>query len=181
MRSILILGTGNPMYGDDSVGYCLVRAMSKCSSFENARVEFIYKTSLTIADTSYLEGRDVIVIVDAGEGLDRDYQLYKVEADMLEGELLEQLSRPIDSHDVSPINIVSAAKSAGLLRGTVFLLLVKPEMLEFGAGLSEKAASRVLAALQGLCRAFREECRLNRGCAESLVGECIGNPLVDLK
>ncbi len=176
---LLLVGVGNPMYGDDAIGYCIARALEECLSMNSREhIKVIAKPTLTIADAALLGEAAKTVIIDSAEGLESEYRLYKITGSEEE---LAEYSRPLDSHSVSPINIVAVARSAGVSVGDVYLLLVKPSRISFGEGLSREAAERALRALRFLCnRITSVECRPDHDCVEEKLGECIGNPLVGL-
>lgn len=167
--SVLIVGVGNRLYGDDGAGSCLAEALGRCCG--ELRVE-VHET-LGLWETGVFEGRALVVFIDAVRaGHPGEPRLYKIEPQSLSPDEVSGILASADPHDASPALLAALAHAAGVLRGECFLLGVPAARVELGAGLSEEAVSAMLRSLPLLERLLGRY-----GCRVSLDSECVERSL----
>jgi len=141
-RSVLILGVGNPLAGDDGVGVRAIQELGEAGELpEGIRLLDVGVLGLDIL--AWIRPDETVVIVDAVHGPGRPGTLYRVE--------LEEVDVPrgprLSVHDLGIADAVQAARLMGRpLRGA--LIGVEPACVQaFTAGLSPAVAA-ALPALQ---------------------------------
>ena len=169
MSRPLIIGVGNTMYGDDGAGYCVARAMRTCIP-STADVDVEPRQTISLGDAALLINRSVVVIIDAGIGID-GVEVYEVSGS---DELPIRLE---DSHSIDPLRLIEIASAAGF-RGRVFLVLIPIRDTEFGKGLSGEAMKNAVKAASMVCILLGfDVCPVR--CIEERMGDCLGEPLID--
>lgn len=151
-RSVLILGIGNPLAGDDGVGGRAVEALTAAGDLP-AGIRVLDVGVLGVDVLAWVEPDEPVVILDAVHGWGGPGTLYRFDLD----EIQTPVAPPLSVHDLGIAHALSAARLMGRpLRGT--LLGVEPARVEpFTAGLSPPVAA-ALPALQAA--AIREAERL---------------------
>jgi hydrogenase maturation protease len=151
-RSVLILGIGNPLAGDDGVGVLAIAALAARGDLPKG-VRLLDVGVLGIDILACVDPGEAVVILDAVRGGGEPGALYRVALDEIEAP-----SRPaVSLHELGIADALAAARLMGRpLRGT--LLGVEPARTEpFSTGLSAPVAA-ALPALQAA--AIREAERL---------------------
>jgi hydrogenase maturation protease len=155
-RSVLILGVGNPIAGDDGAGVRAIWALAAAGDLP-AGIRLLDVGVLGIDILAWTRPDEPVVIVDAVHGQGEPGTLYRVALDEIEA----PAEPPLSVHDLGIADALQAARLMGRpLRGT--LIGVEPARVEaFTAGLSPAVAA-ALPALQAA--AIREaELLLARG------------------
>ncbi len=111
--NVLVIGLGNPLYGDDGFGSCLARALSRSN-------QFVVDGDARGFDVAVsLGGVDVVYIVDVVDFLSPgDVALVKLEPEELGPVELTAL----DVHRVPPTRIIQYARSMVGFRGRAYLV-----------------------------------------------------------
>jgi hydrogenase maturation protease len=151
-RSVLILGVGNSLAGDDGVGVRAIEALAAAGPLpEGIRLLDVGVLGLDIL--AWVQPDEPVVILDAVRGPGEPGTLYRFGLDEIEAPAGPRLS----VHDLGVADALHAARLMGRpLRGT--LIGVEPGRIEaFTAGLSPAVAA-ALPALQAA--AIREAERL---------------------
>jgi len=133
---ILVIGVGNPMYGDDAFGPLFVEALRECGypcPTETSEGGVFYLAAL-------LEGKRLCIFIDAvGEeyGGEGEVVVLRLDPERLDGlDYAVLFSRETSPHTVTPAHIVGMAYSAGLFRGQAVVLGIVTTRLGFGRGVS---------------------------------------------
>ncbi len=169
--SPVILGVGNPVYGDDGAGYCVAMALKECGCEQALPVP-----TLTLGDAALLEGADPAIIIDVADWIEGDYGVYRLSAS---GEELAEASLAEAAHEAKPIHVAAQALALGLA-SEVYLVLVRPERLGFGEGPSREVLERALRAARKVIPALARGCDPDWGCVEEKLRECEGDPTAGL-
>jgi hydrogenase maturation protease len=154
-RSVLILGVGNPLAGDDGVGVKVTEALTAAGNLPDG-VRLLDVGVLGIDVLAWVQPEEPVVIVDAVHGSGEPGTLYRLDLD----EIAPPDEPPLSVHDLGIAEALQAARLMGRpLRGT--LIGVEPARIQpFTTGLSPAVA----AALPGLqAAAIREAERLLSG------------------
>ncbi|MEM0092860.1 MAG: hydrogenase maturation protease [Thermofilum sp.] len=171
-ESVLVVGVGNRLYGDDGAGSCLAESLRRCHPELNVEVH----ETLSFWETGIFEGRLLVVIADAVNAQPLGSpKLYKLEPRALPPEEVSSLLYSADPHDASPALLVTLAHAAGVLKGDCYLLGIPAARVELGFGLSEEALRAMALALPLLERLLsRYGCSVNlkRDCLENAFREC---------
>jgi hydrogenase maturation protease len=141
-RSVLILGVGNPLAGDDGVGVRAVEALAAAGDLpEGIRLLDVGVLGMDIL--AWTAPDEPVVILDAVHGTADPGTLYRFGLDEIEA----PSEPPLSVHDLGIAHVLHAARLMGRpLRGT--LIGVEPARVEpFTAGLS-LAVAAALPALQ---------------------------------
>jgi hydrogenase maturation protease len=141
-RSVLILGVGNPLAGDDGVGVQAIEALVKGGDLPEG-IRLLDVGVLGIDILAWVEADEAVVILDAVHGNAEPGTLYRFGLD----EISAPAEPPLSVHDLGIADALNAARLMGRpLRGT--LIGVEPARIEpFAAGLSPPVAA-ALGALQ---------------------------------
>ena len=141
-RSVLILGVGNPLAGDDGVGVRVIEALAAASDLP-AGIRLLDVGVLGMDILAWIQPDEPVVILDAVHGPREPGALYRFALD----EIAAPAEPPLSVHDLGITDTLHAARLMGRpLRGT--LLGVEPAHVEaFTAGLSPPVAA-ALPALQ---------------------------------
>lgn len=150
-RSVLILGVGNPLAGDDGVGVCAIEALAAAGNLP-AGIRLLDVGVLGMDILAWIQPDEPVVILDAVHGPGDPGTLYRFGLD----EIKAPAGPPLSAHELGIADALHAARLMGRpLRGT--LLGVEPARVEaFTPGLSP----RVAAALPELQAAAIREAEL---------------------
>jgi hydrogenase maturation protease len=151
-RSVLILGVGNPLAGDDAVGVHAIEALAAAGDLPEG-IRLLDVGVLVMDILAWIRPDEPVVILDAVHGAGGPGTLYRFGLD----EIRAPAGPPLSVHDLGVAHALDAARLMGRpLRGT--LIGVEPaRALAFTAGLSPAVAA-ALPALQAA--AIREAERL---------------------
>ncbi len=141
-RSVLILGVGNPLAGDDGVGVRAIEGLAGAGELpEGIRLLDVGVLGMDIL--AWIQPDEPVVILDAVHGPGEPGTLYRFGLD----EIAAPAEPPLSVHDLGIADALHAARLMGRpLRGT--LIGVEPARVEaFTAGLSPPVAA-ALPALQ---------------------------------
>jgi hydrogenase maturation protease len=151
-RSVLILGVGNPLAGDDGVGGRAIEALAASGPLPEG-IRLLDVGVLGIDLLAWVAPDEPVVILDAVHGSSAPGTLYRVSLDAIEA----PAAAPLSLHQLGVGDALAAARLMGRpLHGT--LIGVEPARVEpFAVGLSP-AVEAALPALQAA--ALREAERL---------------------
>jgi hydrogenase maturation protease len=151
-RSVLILGVGNPLAGDDGVGVKAIEALAAAGNLPEG-VRLLDVGVLGIDILAWVQPQEPVVILDAVHGKGEPGTLYRLGLDEIEA----PAEPPLSVHDLGVAHALQAARLMGRpLHG--MLIGVEPARIEtFTTGLSPAVAA-ALPALQAA--AIREAERL---------------------
>lgn len=165
----LIMGVGNPLFGDDGVGSCLAMALAACHPALNVEV----RETPGLWEIGILSGWEAVIFIDAVRGDAKEGpKLFKIETGRLGEEEVRELLSSLDPHRASPIALALLSVAAGASAGDWYLLGIPVLSLELGHGLSSETLENAKRALRLLERLLRR-----RGCALSLDLKCIEEEL----
>lgn len=145
--SVVILGVGNPLAGDDGVGVRAIEALAAAGDLP-AGIRLLDVGVLGMDMLAWLEPDEPVVILDAVHGSGAPGTLYRLGLD----EVQPPSAPPLSVHDLGLAHALGAARIMGRpLRGT--LLGVEPARLEsFSAELSPPVAAALPALQQAAIR-----------------------------
>ncbi|MEZ0345573.1 MAG: hydrogenase maturation protease [Infirmifilum sp.] len=140
-ENFLVVGIGNPLYGDDAIGPLLAEAFAECGvRAVNAELD-----AFTVA--SYLEGVELVIFIDV---FDQSYgkvgDLVKVRLDpklLSPEEVAEFLSRDTGAHNVSPAHVAVLAYASGRFKGDVWVIGPVAANTSFGTPPSFETVNKV--------------------------------------
>lgn len=141
-RSVLILGVGNPLAGDDGVGVRAIEALAVASDLPEG-IRLLDIGVLGMDMLAWIQPDEPVVILDAVHGPGDPGTLYRLGLDAIAA----PAEPPLSVHDLGIAHALDAARLMGRpLRGT--LIGVEPaRALAFTSGLSPAVAA-ALPALQ---------------------------------
>jgi hydrogenase maturation protease len=141
MARILILGYGNPLRGDDGIGWRAAEELSRLSSLPDVEVLIRYQLTPELADV--VSQANAVIFIDAS----RDGE---------PGELTFQPVVPTAepaslSHELSPAAVLELCRQLYRRCPPAFLVSLCGECFDHGEGLSPKVAASLprLTALVG--------------------------------
>jgi hydrogenase maturation protease len=135
-RSVLILGVGNTLGGDDGVGVRAVEALAAAGDLP-AGIRLLDVGVAGLDILAWVRPDEPVVILDAVHGTGEPGTLYRLGLD----EIPEPAGPPLSAHDLGLADALHAARLMGRpLRGT--LIGVEPGRVEaFRVGLSPAVAA----------------------------------------
>lgn len=158
---VLVVGLGNPIYGDDGFGSCMAQFLMQFN-------DFVYDANAHgIGALGTLSDYDVLIFID----IDAKLPPGAVAVERIEGSLTVSETRLIDAHRVPPSLLVGYLRAMGksvLAR----LVAVGPAALEPLSRPSPQvvsAARSVVAELKGILAEYGLELRWSGDPSEELV------------
>ena len=141
---VLVIAVGNPSRGDDALGPELAARLEAAAP---PGVEVITEFQLQIENALDLEGRELVIFVDAGTGTPAPFELREASADC---DFLHT------SHALSPEAVLATyVRVQGHAPPPALVLCVRGESFELGESLTPAAESNLEAAwawLESACR-----------------------------
>ncbi len=168
----VIVGSGNPLYGDDGYGSLLARSISKCSG----DIDVVDAGQSLLGIMGLLSDYDLVVFVDvcSQELLpDEDVGVLRIAVEKIDSGLMSGMLREIgDAHSMTPVHLTALLYSTGSFSGKAYLVCVRPYSLSFGKGLSEKIIENTPKVLEAISKIMVEE-----GVGLTINGECVVSEL----
>lgn len=146
---LVVIAVGNPSRGDDALGPLLLGRLAGWLEREGlaGTVELIEDFQLQIEHALDLEGRRLVLFIDAGEHTPGPYRFYRA---------VPALGPAHTSHALPPEAVLQVyRRTTGGEPPPSFVLCVRGERFELGEALSPEAEAYAEAAwrlLQDLCR-----------------------------
>jgi len=148
--SALILGVGNVLLGDEGIGIRVVEELENRFSFPE-EVMLLDGGTAGIELLRYIEGRDLLILIDAMRADLTPGTVFKVEGE----DVAKRFMIKISPHQIGLSDLLAAAILTDQMPKQIILFGVEPERLETGITLSkvveaslEKIISAILAELQ---------------------------------
>lgn len=141
--SILALGIGNSLLGDDGIGIRLVSLLSKMSKYWGEEVELMDGGTQGMALLGHIPGRDAIVLLDA---VSLGAEPGKVH--VLRDEAVLRLGfRSSSAHEGNAGELLRAAQLLGDLPKRLVLVGIEPGKIATGISLSDRVEQSLPSAL----------------------------------
>jgi hydrogenase maturation protease len=135
---VLIFAVGNESRGDDAVAPLLLRRL-QTEGMDEARFELIEEFQLQVENTLDMVGRELVLLIDAGMDTPAPFSFYRAAASTVSN---------LYSHALSPEALLTLYQQVHQQPAPpLFVLCVRGEQFELGAGLSAAAAGRMEQAL----------------------------------
>jgi hydrogenase maturation protease len=156
MRRTIVVGLGNPLLGDDGVGWHVVEALRQVPVPTEAAVEFDCHAGGGLALMERLAGYDRAIVIDA-------VQLGQGPAGSVTSLPLEALDDPCtghlaSAHEASLPTALAVGRALGVALPTevVVIGIEAARVYEFGEGLSPAVARAVPIAVDCAARELKE-------------------------
>jgi len=181
-RRVAVIGVGNPLFGDDGAGYCLVKALISCGA---SGPDFKALDRIGPGDLSILDGYDYAIFIDAYPARQSSGQgLAVIEFDSSRLDELEAATSisMLDPHGIGPLELVVLARSAGVFSGSGVVVAVPAYNLEFASGLSRPTRESLLKALEAIVERLRglsQAIHVDRECVSRWINDNCERPLID--
>lgn len=135
---LLVIAIGNESRGDDALGPLLLRRLQQ--EVADTTVEFIEEFQLQVENSLDLQGRTLVLFLDAGKNTASPFSFYPAKQRRMEGHT---------SHAIAPEELLGVyAAVTGEVPPPAYVLCVAGESFELGEALSE-AATRHLETAAG--------------------------------
>lgn len=145
-QAILVLGYGNPSRGDDAVGPLLLEAIAE--QIDLQQVELITDFQLQIEHALDLTERDLVLFVDASVGADNGITFQTI---------LAGKDSSYSTHAMSPAAVLDVYQSITKQQAPpCFMLTIKAQQFELGAGLSEVTEAYFQQACQFVLQLLKQ-------------------------
>jgi len=136
MANVLVFGYGNLSRGDDALGPLVTEYIEQCNFFDG--LEIITDFQLQIEHALDLEGRELVLFVDASVACEHAYSFAK---------LVAEKDKSYTTHAMSPASVLSVYTSVMHKQPPpCFLLSIQALEFELGSDLSEQALLNLDAA-----------------------------------
>lgn len=126
IKPILVFGYGNLSRGDDAVGPLVLEYLDRY--VDPARVELLTDFQLQIEHALDLQGRELVLFVDASVACDQAFHLSR---------LVPEKDNSYTSHAMSPAALLHVCQNLYSKFPPSFLLSIKASEFELGEALSE--------------------------------------------
>ncbi len=146
--NVLVLGIGNVLMMDDSIGVRAVGELEKRYCFPEG-VELLDGGTSGMELLSYIGDRDYLIIIDALRSGFEPGTVVRVEGEDVPARFMTRIS----PHQLGLSDVLAAATVTGQLPKNMVLFGIEPKTVELGLGLSEE----VRAGFKKLLMAVREE------------------------
>jgi len=147
---VVVFAVGNPSRGDDAIGPELCSRLEMWLENEGLadRVDLIEDFQLNIEHALDLQGRELALFIDAGE---------KTPAPFVFERIFPSTAVAHTTHELPPEAVLQVYRQTeGSEPPPAFVLCVRGEQFELGAGLSLSASAYADAALELLRRLFSD-------------------------
>lgn len=146
---VLVLGLGNPYWGDDGVGQAALEALSCRSLPPGVEIRDGGTGGLLLLDV--IADREHLLVIDAGDfgeapGTVRDFS--PEEAGLCRAD------RPLSFHQAGLAEVLEIARKLGMAPRNVHLWVVQPGRLGPGCGLSAPVQAALPGLVDSVCRAL---------------------------
>ncbi len=131
--NVLVLGIGNVLMMDDSVGVRAIEELEKKYCFSEG-VELLDGGTSGIELLSYIGGRDHLIIIDALKSGLPPGTVIRVEGQDVPARFMTRIS----PHQLGLSDVLAAATISDMLPGNLVLFGVEPKTVRLGLGLSEE-------------------------------------------
>jgi len=142
MKTILLIGYGNPIRADDSVGWYIAKIIRERM---NDRIDVMEADQLSVEIIEDIKDRQIVIFVDAHVSEEEDWiRITEVEPDSKLG---------LTAHILSPSNLLSICMGIYKRCPKAYLYSIKGVNFDFGEALSEqtqKSADEVVGYLSDL-------------------------------
>lgn len=139
---VLVVGYGNPGRGDDAAGPALVRRLRSTAGEHAAAFETLTAVQLMIEHAEVMNGRSLVVFVDASESAPPPYRLSRLNPGQ---------DRSYTSHALSPRALLEVQRRAfGQCPPSCWLLEVPGKDFALGQPISATTTRYIDAALEAL-------------------------------
>ncbi len=133
---LLVIAIGNESRGDDALGPLLLRRLQQ--EFADAAIEFIEEFQLQVENSLDLQGRALVLFLDAGKNTPTPFSFYPAKPHRMEGHT---------SHTIAPEELLGVyAAVTGETPPPAYVLCAAGESFELGEALSEAATRHLEAA-----------------------------------
>ena len=143
--SALILGVGNVLLGDEGIGIRVVEELENRFSFPE-EVMLLDGGTAGIELLRYLEGRDLLILIDAMRAGLTPGQVFRVEGE----EVPKRFMTKISPHQIGLSDLLAAGILTDQIPKQIILFGVEPEQLETGIILSavvEASLEKIIGAI----------------------------------
>ncbi len=131
--NILVLGIGNVLMMDDSVGVRAIEELQSAYHFP-AGVELLDGGTSGIELLSHIGGRDHLIIIDALKSGHAPGTIVRVEGEDVPARFMTRIS----PHQLGLSDVLAAATISGQLPSNLLLFGVEPKKIELGLGLTDE-------------------------------------------
>ncbi len=146
VKTILLIGYGNPGRLDDGLGPALAEALEGISDLPDVTIDADYQ--LTVEDAAAVAEHDIVVFADASVNCTEPFLFEQIEA---------KSSMSFSSHSVEPQAVLGLARDMFKAETQAFTLGIRGyEFNEFGQKLSDKAQKNLNEALEFIISKFKE-------------------------
>lgn len=139
MKSILILGVGNILLGDEGVGIRVVEKIKNEYHLPD-NVEVMDGGTLGLKLIPYLEGREALFIIDAIDRGGRPGEIFRIEAEEIDD---VYNSHKLSTHQIGLREVLALSRLQRILPKRVCLFGIQPQSVEVGLELSDPVSSRL--------------------------------------
>ncbi len=161
MKSILILGLGNPLQSDDGIGSVVAQALEDVQAHGHTPlpddVEVMDGGTPGIGLLNLVEGRRRVIIVDAAAMQQAPGTIVRFTPDQVN---LEETKRLFSLHASGIAESLALARALKVSLPEIVVLGVQPGRIEWGQGLSEPVQAAVPRVIEMV---LRELTRKNSG------------------
>lgn len=143
--SAIILGVGNILLGDEGIGIRVVEELENRFSFPD-EVMLLDGGTAGIELLRYIEGRDLLIIIDAMRADLAPGTVFKVEGE----DVAKRFMTKISPHQIGLSDLLAAGILSDNIPKQVILFGVEPERMETGITLSnvvEASLEKIIAAI----------------------------------
>lgn len=131
--NVLVLGIGNVLMMDDSVGVRAVEELQGRYHFSDG-VELLDGGTSGIELLSHIEGRDYLIIIDALKSGHPPGTIVRADGEDVPARFMTRIS----PHQLGLSDVLAAATISGRLPANLVLFGIEPKTIELGLGLSDE-------------------------------------------
>ncbi|HUL57532.1 MAG TPA: hydrogenase maturation protease [Usitatibacter sp.] len=146
--SILVLGVGNTLLGDEGAGVHAMRHLEQ--AFPRPGVEFADGGTLSFTLAGLIESTPALIVMDAAQMHTEPGSVEVFEGERMDSFLGSERKRSV--HEVSLLDLMALAALAGHLPQRRALIGIQPESIDW----SESPSERVARAIPAACERARE-------------------------
>lgn len=134
----LILGIGNVLLGDEGIGIRIIEELNNRFDLPDT-VETLDGGTAGIELLRYMEGKDLLIIIDAMRLGHKPGTVFRVEGEDVQKQFLSKVS----PHQIGLSDLLAAGILSDALPEKIVLFGVEPEKLETGIYLTDSVAESI--------------------------------------
>ncbi len=154
MKKTAIIGIGNPLRQDDSIGILLLEKLKQKKTELPEKIDFIDGGSGGMVILHYIAGFDQVFLIDAVDFGGKTGELRVFQKDDV---VSKKSDMNLSTHEADFLKILGLSKELNELPENLFIFGVQPKNVGFGHELSEEITQKIDFLLDEILKNIKEK------------------------